>query len=52
MAVVYGVIGLVLVLAVTQDVFTTVLFPASGRGLLRKPLTIGVDVERLHQLVP
>jgi hypothetical protein len=31
--------GAVVVLAVLQDVFFTVLFPASGRGLLRRPLS-------------
>ncbi|MGN6606391.1 MAG: ion channel [Jatrophihabitans sp.] len=31
-------VGIVLLLAVAQDVFQTVLFPASGRGVLRKPL--------------
>jgi hypothetical protein len=30
--------GALLVLAVLQDVFFTVLFPGSGRGLLRRPL--------------
>lgn len=33
------VIGAVVVLAVLQDVFTTVLFPSGGRGVLRKPLS-------------
>jgi hypothetical protein len=32
-------LGGVLVLAVLQDVFSTVLFPASGHGLLRRPLS-------------
>ncbi|HYH33102.1 MAG TPA: potassium channel family protein [Pseudonocardia sp.] len=31
-------LGVVLLLAVLQDIFATVLFPASGRGLIRKPL--------------
>jgi hypothetical protein len=31
-------VGAILVLAVLQDVFFTVLFPASGHGLLRRPL--------------
>lgn len=39
MAVVYRLIGIGIVLAVLQDVFQTVLFPASGRGILRKPIT-------------
>jgi len=33
------VVGAVVVFAVLQDVFFTVLFPASGHGLLRRPLT-------------
>jgi hypothetical protein len=33
------VLGAVLVTAVAQDVFATVLFPASRRGLIRKPMT-------------
>ncbi len=39
MTVVWRVLGAVLVLIVTQDVFVTVLFPASGRGIIRKPLS-------------
>lgn len=31
-------LGTVVLLVVGQDVFTTVLFPASGRGIVRKPL--------------
>jgi len=42
--VVLRVIGVLLVLSVAQDVFQTVLFPASGRGVLRKPLTQAVWV--------
>jgi hypothetical protein len=41
-AVVLRILGVVLLLAVAQDVFQTVLFPASGRGVLRKPLESGV----------
>lgn len=36
------VIGVLVVLVVLQDVFTTVLFPSSERGLLRKPTSAGV----------
>jgi len=39
MTVVWRVLGAVLVLIVAQDVFVTVLFPASGRGIIRKPLS-------------
>lgn len=42
MAAVLRVLGVLLLLAVAQDVFQTVLFPASGRGVLRKPLESGV----------
>lgn len=38
MNVVVSALGALIVLVVLQDVFTTVLFPASGRGLIRKPL--------------
>lgn len=38
------VIGALVVAAVVQDVFTTVLFPSSGRGIIRKPLSRGVWV--------
>jgi len=34
--------GVAVLIAVMQDVFVTVLFPASGRGIVRKPLTSGV----------
>jgi len=36
---VWRVLGAVLVLIVAQDVFVTVLFPASGRGIIRKLLS-------------
>lgn len=38
MNVVLPALGVLIVLTVLQDVFATVLFPASGRGLIRKPL--------------
>lgn len=38
MAVVLRLLGVLLLGCVGQDVFQTVLFPASGRGVLRKPL--------------
>lgn len=38
MQVVLPVIGALIVLAVAEDVFSTVLFPASGHGVIRKPL--------------
>lgn len=38
MAVFVRALGIALLLCVAQDVFQTVLFPASGRGVLRKPL--------------
>lgn len=38
MAVVVRILGVLLLLSVALDVFQTVLFPASGRGVLRKPL--------------
>lgn len=42
MAVVLRIVGVLLLLSVAQDVFQTVLFPASGRGVLRKPLESAV----------
>ena len=42
MAVVLRILGVLLLFAVAQDVFQTVLFPASGRGVLRKPLESAV----------
>ena len=42
MAVVVRVLGVLLLLSVAQDVFQTVLFPASGRGVLRKPFETAV----------
>lgn len=42
MAVALRLLGVLLLLSVAQDVFQTVLFPASGRGLLRKPLESAV----------
>jgi hypothetical protein len=41
-AVVVRALGVLLLLSVAQDVFQTVLFPASGRGVLRKPLELAV----------
>lgn len=38
MSVVVSALGALIILVVLQDVFATVLFPASGRGLIRKPL--------------
>ena len=42
MTVVVRILGVLVVLCVAQDVFQTVLFPASGRGVLRKPLQSAV----------
>lgn len=42
MDVVLRIAGVLLLLAVAQDVFQTVLFPSSGRGVLRKPLESAV----------
>lgn len=42
MSVVLPLVGALVVLAVAQDVFSTVLFPASGHGVIRKPLSRAV----------
>jgi hypothetical protein len=42
MDVVLRLTGVLLVLMVLQDVFFTVLFPASQRGLIRRPLSTGI----------
>jgi hypothetical protein len=39
MSTVVSALGALIVLVVLQDVFATVLFPGSGRGLVRKPVT-------------
>jgi hypothetical protein len=41
-SVVLPLVGALVVLAVAQDVFSTVLFPASGHGVIRKPLSRAV----------
>jgi hypothetical protein len=42
MDVLWRVLGVILLLMVLQDIFQTVLFPASGRGVMRKPITEAV----------
>jgi len=42
MNIILRIIGTVLILAVLQDIFFTVLFPSSGHGIIRKPVLKGI----------